>query len=619
MSITDPDQHAPAQLSGARLRAALVAGCRRVLARRDHLNRINVFPVPDGDTGTNLAFTLSAVLNSARRQRGQNVGGVLSRVARDAIDGARGNSGAIFAQFFQGLAEAMGRRDMADGHAIALATEAAARSARGALAQPREGTILSVIGEFAAELRHQAERGVSDLRALFSLALNRARRALADTPRQLPVLRAAGVVDAGAAGFVDFLEGVHDWLENGRNALRLPPALRDRSAASAHEHDVHLESVESDSRYRYCSECVVVGSALDVGLVRSVLAEMELDSLVVAGGHDRLRVHAHTDVPNELFAALACFGEVSQRKADDMHAQARLRASAFQPVRVVCDSAADLPVGEAERLGISIVPVRVVIGDEDYLDRVTLSANELYARLRSDPTPPRTSQPPSGDFRRAFELTLGHCRDIVGIGVSSQVSGTWQSAASAARETDATRVEVIDTLTVSCAQALIAMRAAECAATGADASTVQAAARHAMTNTRVYALIADLRYAVAGGRLPPLLKRMADLLGLRMLVTTRKGKVKPFGALRGRSRLMDRFAARVAKRHRQGGALRAIVGHCDASSDAAELAAALRENIPGLETVWVTECGPALGCHAGPGTVVVGIQPVEPTAGSDDL
>lgn len=605
----------PALLSGPRLRAALIAGCRRVLARRDHLNRINVFPVPDGDTGTNLAFTLNAVLGSARRGRGKDVGDLLARVARDAVDGARGNSGAIFAQFFQGLADALGRRSVADASTLANATEAAARSARGALAQPREGTILSVIGDFAAELRRQAERGVADLRAQFTQALHRARQSLADTPRQLPVLRAAGVVDAGAAGFVDFLEGVEEWLENGRRALRLPPGLR--PVTTVNDTDVHLESVETDSRYRYCSECVVTGTGLDPTHIRAALDALPLDSLVVAGGRERIRVHAHIDSPNRLFEALAAFGEVAQRKADDMHAQARLRASAFQPVRVVCDSAADLPASEVERLGIGVIPVRVVAGEEDFLDRITLSADELYARLRQDPTPLRTSQPPAGDFRRSFELTRGHCDDVVALDVSSRVSGTWQAAVSAARDTDPDHIHVIDTLSASCGQALVTLSAAECAAAGGDVAQVRAAAAQAMENTRVYALIADLRYGVAGGRVPPLLKRLADLLRLRMLITIRDGRIKPFGALRARGPLMERFADRVLRRQGKDRRWRAIVAHCDAGDEAAALAGALRERMKGLDKIWVTECGPALGCHAGPGTVVVGLQRL-PDSASDD-
>jgi len=593
------------RLSGTRLRAAIIAGCRRVLARREHLNRINVFPVPDGDTGTNLAFTLSAVLASARRVRDASIGGLLKRVSRDAVDGARGNSGAIFAQFFSGLAEALNRHHDADAEDLAKAAEAAARSARSCLDKPREGTILSVIGDFASEFRLQAERGVADLRTLFRYGLERACVSLANTPQQLPVLRAAGVVDAGAAGFVDFLEGVQDYLDNGRQALRLPQGLREATAA---QDDVHLESVEADSHYRYCSECVVIGDDLDPAAVREKLSALPLDSLVVAGGRERLRVHAHIDTPNLLFEALKSFGEVSQRKADDMCAQARLRAAPFQPVRVVSDSAADFPAGECERLGIGLVPVRVAIGDEDFLDRVTLSANELYARQRVEAGRIRTSQPPLGDFRRAYELTLSHCDHVVALDLSSKLSGTYQASASAARDVNADRVEAIDTLNASCGHALIAMSAAEAAQAGASVEQVREVVKQAMADTQVYAVIADLRYAVAGGRIPAWLKRVADAFGLHVLITVRDGRIKPFGALRKGGRLMDRFSARLARRVRGANRYRAIVGHCDAPEAAAELAGALRERIAGLQTVHVTECGPALGCHAGAGTVVVGLQ-----------
>ena len=598
------------RLSGARLKAALIAGCRRVLSRRDYLNRINVFPVPDGDTGTNLAFTLAAVMKTVRRLRGGDVATVFARVAREAVDGARGNSGAIFAQFFQGMAEALrGQGDIGIA-ALARATQSASLSARGCMAEPRDGTILSVIHDFADELRLQSDRGVGPLGAAFTPALERARVSLANTPKQLPVLRAAGVVDAGAAGFVDFLEGVQDYLDTGRDALRLSPAMRDLAGEGLIA-DVHLESVEAASRYRYCSECVVAGDTIDAAAVRAALAALPLDSLVVAGGRERLRVHAHIDAPNALFEALVAFGAVSQRKADDMQAQARLRAAPFQSVRVICDSAADLPPGEAERLGIGIVPVRVNFGDEDFMDGVTLAPRELYARLRRNPTPPQTSQPPPGDFRRAYELVLGHCDRVVSISVSGRISGTFQSAQGAARETAAERIDVIDTTNVSAGQALIALRAAECAAAGSDVDAVFAATRKAMANTLTFGMIRDLRYGVAGGRLPPIVKRVADLFGLTLLVMARGGKVKPFRALRSGRHLPERFADVIARKARGATRWRAIVGHCDAPDDAATLAAALRERIPGLRTVWLTESGPAIGAHAGPGTLVVGLQPDE--------
>lgn len=593
-------------LSGARLKGALIAGAGRVLAKREDLNRINVFPVPDGDTGTNLAFTMLAVLKTARRMRGADVGTVLARVAREAIDGARGNSGAILAQFFQGLAEALGRQREAGARELADATSSAARAARACLAEPREGTMLSVISDFASEMRGQVEAGVADLNELFRRALVRARQSLANTPNQLPVLRAAGVVDAGAAGFVDFLEGVQDFIERGRGALRMAPDAREAAACSHDE--VHLEAVESASSYRYCTECVLSGSGLDLARVRAALAALALDSLVVAGGSERVRVHAHIDQPNRLFEALAGLGAVAQRKADDMQAQARLRAAPFQRVRVVTDSAGDVPPAEAERLGITIVPVRLNFGADDYLDRITMAPRELYQRLREGGTPPRTSQPPPGDFRRAYELVLAHCEHVVSVELSSRLSGTFQAAQTAARESGPARVHVLDTLNASAGQGLVAMAAAEAAQAGAGLDEVLAAARDAMGRTRTFALIRDLRYGVRGGRMPAFAEKLARWFGLTVLIANTEGFVKPFSALIGRRRLVERFASTVARRVPAHGACRALVGHCDAGDDAALLAAALREVLPALGKVWVVEMGPAIGCHAGPGSLVVGMQ-----------
>ncbi len=592
------------QLNGARLKGALIAGAARVLKRREHLNRINVFPVPDGDTGTNLAFTMQSVLSVVKRLRGGNVETVLKHVAREAVDGARGNSGAILAQFFQGLSESVASTHVSATQIARAANEAAA-SARRCIADPREGTMLSVMTDFAAELRSQSEAGVRDITAMFRSSLGRARQSLANTPNQLPVLRAAGVVDAGAAGFVDFLEGVEDFIQHGRSALRLDDDLRDFAEGHA---SVHLESVEAASQYRYCTECMVGGTSLTPERVRATLASLPLDSMVVAGGRDRVRVHAHIDQPNALFAALGELGEVTQRKADDMQAQSRLRAAPTQKVRIVVDSAGDVPSSEAERLGITVVPVRINIGNDDFLDRVTMSPRELYQRLRQSADKVRTSQPPPGDFRRSYDLVLAHAEHIVSVSLSSRLSGTFQAALAAARETSKARIHVIDTRNASAGQGLIAIAAAEAALIGADESGVRRVVERAMADTRTFALIRDLSFGVRGGRLPPLAKRIADWFGLTVLIANKNGFVKPFRALMGTKNLVERFADIVARQNPPGCACRATVGHCDASNDAAALAGALRERLPGLTKLWVVETGPAIGVHAGPGSLVVGLQ-----------
>src|SRR5690606_21487257 len=172
---------------------------------------------------------------------------LLRRVADDAIDGARGNSGAILAQFLHGVAEVAGPGGELTLPLLSRAVDAGASQARSALAEPREGTILSVIRAFA----DAAAQPAADVRSWFSHALARARAALADTPRQLAVLRQAGVVDAGAQGFVDLLDGIEAWLSTGRTPPP-PAALEDTDGTP-------LERVEEggDPGHRWCTECVV--------------------------------------------------------------------------------------------------------------------------------------------------------------------------------------------------------------------------------------------------------------------------------------------------------------------------------------------------------------------------
>jgi len=429
-----------ALIRGPALRRALIAGARRVIAQREMLNKINVFPVPDGDTGTNLAFTLGGVLTGALSRRTQGAGDLLRRVGEDAVDGARGNSGAILAQFFTGVAEAVGPVRALEPEVLARAVRAGADSARQALSDPREGTILSVIAAFADALE---QRSHGNLGSWFRGALEHSQRALANTPNQLPVLARAGVVDAGAQGFVDLLEGIDEFISSGAVDS---VGVADELPADLEASLVHGELGDGDPAHRWCSECLLVGEGLDRAALRAAMGALDSSCVVIAGSQTRLRLHAHVAEPSAMFAAAARFGRVEGAKADDMHAQARTAAGAV-PVAVITDSAADLPAGEMQRLNIHMVPARVNFGDQDYLDKVGLSTGEFYRKLRTEGVLPRTSQPPPGDFRRQFEFLLSHHRSLVYVGLSRAISGTLQSAETAAQRGHADRTHVFDTAT----------------------------------------------------------------------------------------------------------------------------------------------------------------------------
>jgi len=592
-------------IRGPALRRALISGARRVVSDRDLLNKINVFPVPDGDTGSNLAFTLGSVLAGALSHRTAGAGALMRKVGEDAIDGARGNSGAILAQFFTGVAEDLGERPVLEPAQLAEAVQAGARSARQAMADPREGTILSVIHAFADALQAQPE--AVSAHSWFAPALERARQALANTPKQLPVLQKAGVVDAGAKGFVDLLEGINEFIEGGHasNAEFRAESLDEPVSASAHE-----DVFDADPRHRWCSECLLMGEGLDRAGLRAAVADLGASCVVVAGSHSRIRLHAHVAEPQALFDVAARFGRVESTKADDMRAQARSAANG-RGVAIVTDSSADLPKDIAEELDIHVVPLRLNFGDQDYLDKVGLTPHEFYRKLREEVVLPRTSQPPPGDFRRQFEFLLSHHPSLVYLGVARAVSGTIQSAESAAqRGGHPERTHVFDTANAAGGQALLAMAAAEMAKQGEDAAAILARLPELRERTFTWAMTRDLTLAVRGGRIPRWGKPLA-----RALYLTPIAKIKPDGRLRlaggmfGRGNIPARFAAYVARRLDHSQRWRVIVGHCDAHADGVAALQAMRALLD-CERDWLVETGPAIGAHAGPGALVISAQAV---------
>jgi DegV family protein with EDD domain len=591
-------------IRGPALRRALIAGARRVIAHRETLNKINVFPVPDGDTGSNLAFTLGGVLAGALSRRTQGAGDLLRRVGEDAVDGARGNSGAILAQFFTGVAEAVGPVRSLDPEVLARAVRAGADSARQALSEPREGTILSVISAFADALE---QRRTADMGSWFRAAVEHSRRALANTPNQLPVLARAGVVDAGAQGFVDLLEGIDEFIASGAvDAV----GVADERPADLEAAEAHGELGDGDPAHRWCTECLLVGEGMDRAGLRAAMDGLGASCVVIAGSQTRIRLHAHVAQPSAMFELAARFGQVEGAKADDMHAQARTAAGALA-VAVITDSAADLPEDEMARLNIHMVAARVNFGDQDYLDKVGLSTAEFYRKLRTESVLPRTSQPPPGDFRRQFEFLLSHHRDLVYVGLSRAVSGTLQSAETAAQRGHPDRTHIFDTGNASGGEGLLVLRAGELAAQGADVVTILAELARLKPRTATWALARDISHAVRGGRLPAWAKPVVGWLGLTPIARVNAaGRLAMAGGLFGKSQVPERFAAHVAKRTAKGPRWRMIVGHCGAAEDGERLFKAMHARIDVVQG-WLVETGSAVGAHAGPGALVVSLQPLD--------
>jgi len=590
-------------IDAERLGAALQAGIANVLSRRDYINSINVFPVPDSDTGTNLAFTLASVHAAVDNSQRRSLPDLLERIAEAAINGARGNSGAIMAQYFQGLSDSSRGHQVLDASRLAQAATAAARSAWTAMSNPVPGTLPTVLEDFADELVRRTGDGVEDIRQLFETGLKRARRSLAHTPEQLSVLKDAGVVDAGAQGFVDLLDGIWRYMRSGRI-----PELPTGSAGQIRHQPAALNS-QAPEHHRFCTECLLAGDRIDVASLRSRLEALDASSLVVAGGQRKARVHIHTDSPGEVFRVCTEFGEIRQQKADDMTRQHSLMNQRGQ-VAIVTDSAADLPAEEIERLGIHVVPVRLIFDAEEFLDKLTITPAEFYARLSQSDLKPQTSQPPPADFRRQFELLTSHGLDVLSMQISGALSGTRQAAQTAAKAIGDDRVEVFDTLNAACGQALMVLWAAEAAARGWERPAIVRHLEAHRADFRTFAIVRDLSWGVRGGRLKPWMETLSRKLALNPILTASPdGQLKPCSAILGRKRAVKRFARFILKRMPSDQVFRVLISHTNALDDARDLRDRLLSGHPRVDACWLEEASPAVGAHAGPGSLIVGLQP----------
>lgn len=584
------------------------AGVARLSARQSHLNRINVFPVADGDTGTNLGFTLESMVAGLRSRPDRHAGRALSILADAALDGARGNSGAIMAQFFQGLAEAGRRLERLGVHAFAEIVDQGARYARAALSEPREGTLVTVLTVFATSVREQAGRIDNDFAGLLAAALAHCEAALARTPEQLSVLRRAGVVDAGAEGFVELLRGMGEALESGRARDLIRVETRPTETAT----EVPESSGEA-ARYRYCTECMIEGEALDADWLREEMAGLG-DSQVVAGARHKLKLHIHTDTPEAVFRMASRLGRVRGEKADDMWRQQQDVWQKGAQVAIVTDSSADIPESVIEALGIHVIPVHVHFGDRQYLDRIGLGPEQFYRELARNPHHPATSQPSPGEIRRVFQMLASHFETVIAIHVTAQGSGTWQAARSAAGRLPDADIRVVDSRTVSTGLGLMVMEAAERARDGQGADEIMARLDAIRARTRVWGAVADMTFAVRGGRVLPWKKRVIDVLRVTPVLTARDGgRVDAGGLLWGKEDRGAVFARFVRRRMRKGRRYRLLLGHCNAPDTGERLLAAF-EDIPALvEPPGLVAVGPALGSHAGPGTLVAALQESEVT------
>jgi fatty acid kinase len=269
---------------------------------RQRIDDLNVYPVPDGDTGTNMTLTARAVVDELDKTNSDERVALIKEITRAALMGARGNSGVILSQIVRGAGEALGE-DRTVAEAFRAASDAAYRAVR----QPVEGTMLSVIRELAEEAEQHPSASNTEL---LTALVRRGEEAVARTPEQLAVLREAGVVDAGGAGLLELVRGIAAAV-SGEPLPAALPAQKELGVEAIHQ---------QLSRYRYCTTFLIEGDDLDADAIEGELEQLG-DSLLVVGDRDALKVHVHTDEPGRALAIGTTNGVIDRVEIANMHEQ----------------------------------------------------------------------------------------------------------------------------------------------------------------------------------------------------------------------------------------------------------------------------------------------------------
>lgn len=589
-----------AHLDGTLFKHVVIAGSRPVILMQEQLNNINVFPVADADTGTNMALTLRNVAEGALHCKETSIGTMSTALADAAFIGAHGSSGSLLAQFFQGLAEGFQGVERADAVRFAKAARLAADCAREAVAEPREGTILTVMRDWADRLNAECAKAET-FPPLFASALKAATESLKQTPEKLEILGKAGVVDAGAQGFVAMLEGFQTFLETGQ----IVPLTRSMLAGGSAK--ARAPAKPAEIAFRFCTQALIVGPRIDRESLRSRIRDLG-DSIIVGGSDERVHIHIHSNEPERVFLMAQEYGQLVESRHEDMHDQsARTHRNAeTQTIAIITDSCCDLPPDDVIRQNIRLVPIRVIFGNDSYLDKITITDRDFYRLLLTSPTHPKTSQPPQADFQEVYSQTAETHREALAIIVSGALSGTLHAATAAVQAVkEKMNVAIIDSKNLSVGQGLIVREAVDSIESGATFDEVRARVQWAVENVRMYAGLETVEYLVRGGRLPRLGGHLAIMFNLKpILKMDRDGKVqlagKAFSSAQKLRKMLQIVAEQAAGMHQ----LRFMVAHADAIDTARELAQRIRHRFDVAE-IPIVPMSPAFGAHIGPGGVAL--------------
>lgn len=592
-------------MNGIEFYIGLSAGIKNLLNYKNKLDEINVFPVPDGDTGTNMCFTLLPITEECQNHITENIGESLNLIADLALESARGNSGTIIAQFLHGMRRALRNKNIIEINDFSKALISGYDSAIESLMKPEEGTIITVMRDVASKSK---ELCLQDSEITFEIFLDKCYQesveSLEKTKTILKILRKSDVVDAGALGFVLLMQG---WL----NSVQKNTKIQSQHLNISYDHE-KIESLKKDIDFtiknKFCTECAIESKNIDKSELKETIKSLG-DSMVLAGTKDRVKIHIHTNTPTKFFKICGAYGKVVDRKVDDMTKQEHtIHHTGSSGIAIVVDSGADIPK-EFEN-EIQVVPVRYSFGNQQHIDKVTQTTKEFYQQMKIDSNHPKTSQPTPGDFKKIYNFISSHYDSIVSIHLSKKISGTYQSGINAAKKIKVKNIEVLDSKSASVGLGLLAIYALDLKQSGKSYKYIIKSVEKAKNKIQLFLLVNDLKYMVRGGRLPSKVKTIANLFRITPILGNKNGKLAPRGVFFGKKNRIEKYVKFLDSKIKNDKQYNIMIAHANDLKNGEKLLNLLINNHPNIKKHYLLELGGALGAHTGPGGIAIGIQEI---------
>lgn len=578
------------QITNEHIYKSFILGAKYVIREKDQLNAINVFPVADGDTGSNLASLMKSII--LKSKMGNTLHDTLTSISNAALFGARGNSGIIFAEYIHGFTSSVDKDPLTLSDFV-KSMRVATTKAYASIEKPVEGTMITLMRRFS-EVLESIHQGSKDVISVLQKAVESLKADLIKTKEQLPILKSSDVVDAGAKGYLHFITGF-------TNAF-LGEDIEITTQELPESH-IHVESFSPDQT-RYCTEVLIEGKDMQLATVKQLLQPLG-DSMVVAGHDSLIRVHIHSNNPDKVFELLEPVGTIVDQKVDDMKRQFEVANHQKHKIALLTDSIADLPTSYVEDNQIHVFNLSVVINDVTHFDKLTIKNERFYSMMDTLTTYPKSAAPNPKSIENLYSFLSTYYDDIIVLTVSSKMSATYNTFVQAKAAFPNQRIHVIDSIQNSAAEGLLVYEANEQIKLGKSATDIVAYIESLKRKAKILVSVKTLKYMVRSGRVKKVVGVVGKVLNLKPVISIDdegNGIIfdKAFSQKMSDKKILNHIKAVMSS----SGIKSYALVHVNAPNRAAYYESSMTE-ITGLKPLYISDISTIIAMNSGIGTVAV--------------